>query len=225
LRNFRFSSGTEVPPIISRTSLVTADAAEPVAGQAGLLPERADFVSSLALPVASTRLSQPPSRQVADAVARSNASVLGFLLHEVDLEAMPRPAEERLATALAPLRIKLDLLIDLVARLSYRDIALPPVSPVELGPTHIAWHSEKECRRGDWLRLDLYFHQVFREPVSLFAAVTDCDEPNGEQRYCIAANLFEMADNLRERLVRLAFLTQRQQQARQRQRTTAMGKQ
>ena len=223
LRNFRFSSGGEVLRTINRTPASTAE----IAGRAGhamASPDEADFVIWLALPVSSSRLSHAPSRETSEAVARANASVLAFLLHEVDVDAMPRPADETLAAALAPLRSKLDLLTDLVARLCYREIALPPVSQLELGPTHVAWHSNEEWRRGDWLRLDLYFNQVFREPVCLFAAVTDCAEQDRESGGRIDADLCEMLDSTRERLARLAFLTQRQQLTRQRPRATAVGK-
>ncbi len=178
----------------------------------------------LTLPVSSSRLSHAPSRETSEAIARANASVLAFLLHEVDVDAMPRPADDTLAAALSPLRSKLDLLTDLVARLCYRDVVLPPVSQLELGRTHVAWHSNEEWRRGDWLRLDLYFNQVFREPVSLLAAVTDCAAQDRELGWRIDADLCEMLDSTRERLARLAFLTQRQQLIRQRPRATAVGK-
>jgi hypothetical protein len=225
LRNFRFSSGGEVLRTINRTPAIAAEIAGRRAGHAMASPDDADFVIWLTLPVSSSRLSHAPSRETGEAVARANASVLAFLLHEVDVDAMPRPADETLAAALAPLRSKLDLLTDLVARHCYRDIVLPPVSQLELGPTRVAWQSSEEWRRGDWLRLDLYFNQVFREPVSLFAAVTDCAAQDRESGWRIDSDLCEMPDSTRERLARLAFLTRRQQQIRQRPRTTALGKQ
>jgi hypothetical protein len=221
LRNLRFSSGGVVLRTINRTPASTAE----IAGRAMASPDEADFVIWLTLPVSSSRLSHAPSRETSEAVARANASILAFLLHEVDVDAMPRPADETLTAALAPLRCKLDLLTDLVARLCYRDIVLPPVSQLELGPTHVAWQSSQEWRRGDWLRLDLYFHQVFREPVSLLAAAaTDCAAQGLEAGCRIEAELCEMPGSTRERLARLAFLTRRQQLARQRPRATAVGK-
>ncbi len=95
--------------------------------------ERDCLAVSLALPINSDRLCQPPSRAACDAAEQSNASVFGFLLQEVDLQAISRPTDERLAAAVAPLRIKLDMLIDMTARLSYREVALPPVCEVESG--------------------------------------------------------------------------------------------
>jgi hypothetical protein len=222
LRNLRFSSGGEVLNPINRTPAVTAETARRQAANAKPSPDEGDFAIRLALPVASTRLPYPPSREAGEAAERANAGVLGFLLHEVDVEAMPRPSDERLAAALAPLRSKLDLLTELVSRFAYRDLALPPVTQLDLAPTHIAWHSREAWRRGEWVRLDLYFHQVYREPVSLFAAVTSCPEQDGES-VCrrVTAELCEMLDSTRERLARLAILAQRQQQVRQRPRATA----
>jgi len=182
-------------------------------------PDRAGFVSSLTLPVCGDRLYNPPSREMREAVERSNAGVLGFLLQEVDLEAMPRPTDERLAAALAPLRIKLDMLIDMVARHAYRDVALPPLCAVELTPANVLWHSRQYWRCGDWLRLDLYFHPIFREPVCLLVSVTGCVEWEGEKGCRVHGDLVEMLESTSEKLTRLAFLTQRQQQTRQRQRT------
>jgi hypothetical protein len=179
------------------------------------------FLSCLALPLFGDRLCHPPSREIRETVERSNASVLGFLLQGVDLEAMPRPADERLAEALAPLRIKLDILIDMLGRLSYRDIVLPPVCDVELRPTHIAWRSPQSWQRGDWLRIELYFHPTFREPVTLFAEVTSCVEQGRGEGCRIAADLIATSESTGEKLARLALLTQRHQRARQPVRTAA----
>jgi hypothetical protein len=177
---------------------------------------------SLALPMYTDRLCQPPSRAACDAAEQSNASVLGFLLQEVDLQAISRPTDERLAAALAPLRIKLDMLIDMTARLSYRDVALPPVCEVELGPRRIAWSSEQHWVRGEWARISLYFHPTFRESVVLFAKVTDCVEQSSDNGWRVEASPIETLGDKGERLARLAFLTRRRQQARQRPSTSAM---
>jgi len=171
------------------------------------------FSSRLVLPVSLERLACPPSREVRDAVERSNANVLAFLLLEVDLEAMPRSADERLVEALAPLRTKLDMIIDMLGRLSYRDVELPPLSDIELSSTRIAWHSSHLLQPGDWLRIKLYFHPLFREPVVLFGNVTvRADE--GETSGChVQAELSEQPEFLAENIARLALLTQRRQRA------------
>lgn len=150
---------------------------------------------------------------MAEAVAQSNASVLAFLWQEVELAAMPRTADDRLATALAPLLTRLDMLIEMVARLSYQPIALPPTVSVALTPTRIIWHARQHWGRGDWVRLELYFHQVFREPVSLLVQVTDCAEDVQEACWRVEGSLVEMPESTRDEVTRLALLTHRRQQA------------
>jgi hypothetical protein len=178
------------------------------------LPEEDVFVGRLMLPVLSERLAAPPSREMRDAVERSNTFVLGFLLQEVDLDALPRPGDERLAAALAPMRIKLDMLTEMVAWLSYRNVPLPPVCAVGLGSAYVVWYSRQIWPSGDWLRLDLYFHASLREPVSLFVEVYRCLEQGCDEGWRIDGRLAEMLASTQERLARLAFLAQRRQQSR-----------
>ena len=91
--------------------------------------------------------------------------------HGIEMEAAQRPADERLAEALAPLRLKLDIVIEMLGRLTYRDVTLPAVRDIELGMDRIAWHSPRPLGVGEWLRLKLYFDPNFLEPVVLYARV------------------------------------------------------
>lgn len=179
------------------------------------------FSSRLALPLLCHPLCQLPADEVRKTIEWSNASVLGFLLQWIDLEAMPRSADARLAEALAPLQTKLDLLVDMVGRFSYRGVDLPAVCDVELSPAAIAWQSRRAARRGEWLRIELYFHPVFREPVTLFAIVTGSADRDWRGCCWIKADLNEMPENVCDRLARLALLTQRQQRAGHRGRNVA----
>jgi hypothetical protein len=172
------------------------------------------FASRVVLPLRSDRLSAPPSLEVRQAVERANSGVLGFLLQGVDLEALPRPADERLAEALTPLRIKLDTIIDMLARLSYRDVGLPPLCELELGPNEIAWRSPVPLEREDWFRIELYFHPIFREPIVAFGKVTGSVEQARAEGFRIEMELIEMPEAIGQGLARLALLTQRHQQAR-----------
>ena len=215
LRNFLFSSRITVSdPIDHRQVSASAGAGDPAGGLTSLR-HPTGFSSRLALPLAVESLRDLPSRETRETVERSNASVLGFLLQGVDLAAMPRPADERLVEALAPLRVKLDMLIDMVGRLSYRDIKLPPVREIELGSRRIAWCSQKPWQRGDWLRIELYFDPTFREPVVLIAAVTSCVGEDRDEGWRIVADPVEMPESIAERLARLALVTQRHQRVRQ----------
>ena len=64
-----------------------------------------------------------------------------------------------------PLRAKLDLVIEMLSRLSYRDVTLPELCEVELGLDRIAWSSPQPMAAGTWLRLQLFFHDAYRENV------------------------------------------------------------
>lgn len=221
MRYFHFSPSVGLSWTAHQYRPCTAAEPYPHAGVGAALPDRDGFIARLMLPISSERLPDPPSREIGEAVARSNASVLAFLSQEIELAAMPRTADDRLAMALAPLRTRLDMLIEMVARLTYRDIALPPVVPVALSPSRIIWHSRQHWRRGDWLRLDLYFHPIFREAVSLLLQVTDCVKGEREEFWQVEGSLVEMPGSTREGMTRLAFLTHRQQRARHRSQNVA----
>jgi hypothetical protein len=110
--------------------------------------------------------------------------------------------------------MKLDTIIDMLARLSYRDVELPPLCELELSPDHIAWRSPVPLQRGDWFRLELYFHPIFREPIVSFGKVTNSVEPSRDGGFRIEMELIEMLEMTGQGLARLALLTQRHQQAR-----------
>src|SRR5215471_3099518 len=115
------------------------------------------FSTRLMVPLRTQTLGGRPSLKNNKAVERSNSAVVGFLLQGVDLEALPRPTDERLNEALAPLRMKLDMVIDMLARLSYRDTDLPPLCQLELSPNQLVWYSAQALQPGDWVRFELYF--------------------------------------------------------------------
>jgi len=182
-------------------------------------PDREFYSSHVTVPLRCNPLCRAPSREIRETIERHNAGVLGFLLQGIDLEAMPRPADERLAEALAPIRMKLDMLIDMLARLSYRDADLPPLCEAELRPNQVAWHSEQPWSPGKWLRIELYFNPAILEPVSLLAEVTRCFEQTQGNGWRLEADLIEMPRSLGEKLARLALLNQRHQWTRKSTRT------
>jgi hypothetical protein len=175
--------------------------------------DRGMFSSRLVLPISCDRLSQAPSREARDATELANAGVLGFLLHGIDVEAMAHPVDEQLAEALAPLHAKLDMIVEMLGKLSYRDSELPPPLDIELGLSRIAWFSSQPWRSEEWLRIKLYFHVTFREPVVVFGQVTHCVEHWRDAGYRIQAGLAEMSKTVGESVARLALLTQRRQRA------------
>jgi hypothetical protein len=176
------------------------------------MSDRSIYLSRLALPVSWETLESAPTPEDCGKAAWSNAGVLGFLLHGIEIDAAQRPADERLAEALAPLRIKLDIVIEMLGRLAYRDVGLPPVSNIELGMDRMAWHSPTPLRVGDWLRIRLYFDPNFLEPIVLYGHVASAipDEASG---CAVQAELTETSLETEEAVARLAFLAQRRQLA------------
>ena len=164
------------------------------------------------MPVSWEALDHEPSPEDCGKAAWSNAGILGFLLHGVEIDAAQRPADERLAEALAPLRIKLDIVIEMLGRLTYRDVALPAVRDIELGMDRVAWHSPLPLSASDWLRIKLYFDPNFLEPITLYARVASA-MPDDDGGCFVQAELAETSLETEEAVTRLAFLAQRRQLA------------
>lgn len=177
------------------------------------LTDSSRFASGFELPLAWDRLDEPPSAQRREQANEANAGVLAFLLQGVDLDAGPRPADEQLAEALLPLRLKLDMILDLLARHSYRDIELPPAREVAFEVGHIAWEAPLPLPSGDWLRIRLYFHPTFREPIIVFGKVLDAAAIGPGAGFRVRAELAGMREHILGDLSRLAFLVQRRQRA------------
>ena len=166
------------------------------------------------IPIAWDVLDHPPSPQCRELAEQANADLLAFLLREVDIDAGPRPADEQLAEALAPLRMKLDMIIELLAKLSYRDLELPPRREIEIEASRISWESPQPLSLAAWLRIRMYFHRTFREPIVIFGKVASSDGSTAGTAYLVRADLAEMSEYSRGELSRLAFLSQRRQRAR-----------
>ena len=177
------------------------------------MPDRPLFLSRLSLPMSWEALDHVPTAEERDSASSVNTGVINFLLHGVDLDAAQRPSDEHLAEALLPLRLKLDLLIELVGRLTYRGMALPPIRDVELGMQRMTWHSPSPLAAGNWLRIKLYFDPTFLEPVMIYGCVASA-LPDREAGGCsVQAELVETPPETEEALARLAFLAQRRQLA------------
>jgi hypothetical protein len=170
-------------------------------------------LNRLSLPLSWEALGSAPSEADCEREARSNASVLGFLLQGVDIGAAQRPGDERLAEALAPLRVKLDVIIDMLGRISYRDLVVPPVHDLELSLERMAWHSPEPLRAGDWLRVKIYFDLKFLEPIVVFAQVTSAVPDDGSSGSSVQAEFAGMPPETEDAFARLTFLAQRRQLA------------
>lgn len=158
-------------------------------------------------------LGRAPSTEDCERAAWANANILDFLLHGIDLDAAQRPSDERLTEALAPLRIKLDIVIEMLGRLTYRDVVLPPVRDIELGITRMAWQSPQALRPGQWLQIKLYFDTKFLEPIVLYGRVESAVKDNTGGGCGVQAELAEITGETEEAFARLAFHAQRRQLA------------
>jgi hypothetical protein len=165
----------------------------------------------VALPLAWEQLDRAPTAAARETAQWSNAGIVRFLVHEIDVSAALRPAEERLAEALAPLQTKLDMIIEVLGRLAYRELTLPPPRDVELSLDHIAWHAPKPLKVGGWVRLKLFFHPTFLEPIVFYARVSYCGVAEGDAGCRVQAEIDEMPEATGESFARLAFLAQRRQ--------------
>jgi hypothetical protein len=177
------------------------------------MSDRVNFTCRLTLPLAWACLASAPSADARAAAVASNAAIAGLLLHEIERGAAPRPADERLVEALAPLHAKLDMIIEMLGRLSYRDAVLPPRRDIELSHGRVGWLAPKALPVGSWLCLKLYFHPTFLEPLALFARVAFCGDGSGDAGCDVQAELDEMPEAVGEAYARLAFLAQRRQLA------------
>jgi hypothetical protein len=166
----------------------------------------------LELPIAWDLIARPPSPELLDAAEQANERVLSFLLQGIEMEARPRPLDDAVAEVVAPLRLKLDLIIDMLARLTYRDVELPPRRSIEMMSGRIAWIAPGPPRRGDWVHIRMYFDAVFRDPVELYGKIGDCGSGSGECR--IEADLAGISERVGRDLARLAYLANRRQRAR-----------
>lgn len=175
--------------------------------------DRPTFSSRLVIPLSWEPVAGPPSAAALDALEQQNRGVLEVLLQRIDLDAAPRAADERLAEALVPIRLKLDLIIEMLSRLSYRDVVLPEPREIEVGLDQIAWSSPQPLVVGDWLVLRLYFNGAYREPVALLGRVVDCMPGGRNGGWHIEAALSKMSEAISESFARLVFFEHRRRLA------------
>jgi hypothetical protein len=173
--------------------------------------DRANPASRLVLPLAWAEIEGAPTSEMRAAAEWSNAGIVRFLLHEIEAGAAVRPAEERLAEALAPVHARLEMIVEMLGRLSYRDLAVPPRRAIDLSLERLVWLAPRAVAVGGWLRLQLYFHTVFLEPVVLYGKVEACRPAADGEGSDVQAELAEIPEATGEALIRLAFLTQRRQ--------------
>lgn len=172
--------------------------------------DRPTFSLALTVPFETEGLDGPPSEDKLDQLERANGGVVATLLKSSDLGA-PQVEDEALAEALEPLRLKLDMIVEMLARLSYRELAIAEPRPVEIGLSHLRWTQPQPLPVGSWLLSRIYFHDVFREPVTLAGRVAASQARGGH--FHVEVDLAQMSDALAESFGRLVFLEHRRQLA------------
>ncbi|MGH6981351.1 MAG: hypothetical protein ACREFC_09110 [Stellaceae bacterium] len=170
--------------------------------------DRPTFSLALTLPVEWESLAGPPTDALLYRLERSNGGILRTLLKIADLGVSP-PDDETLADAIEPLRVKLDMVLEMVARLSYRDLALPDPRSIELGLNHLCWTQTRPLAADTWLLAKIYFHDVFREPIVLAGRVAKGAAAQPDDTVKVEMDLAEMSDELGESFARLVFLEHR----------------
>ncbi|HXE16634.1 MAG TPA: hypothetical protein VN632_05365 [Stellaceae bacterium] len=170
--------------------------------------DRPTFSLALTLPVEWEPLAGPPTDALLDRMERSNGGILRTLLKTADLGAPP-VEDEVLADALLPLRVKLDMVVEMLARLSYRDLTVPDPRPIELGLNQLRWTQPRPLAVDTWLLAKIYFHEIFREPIVLAGRVANCVPGQPDDTVRIEMDLAEMSEELGESFARLVFLEHR----------------
>jgi hypothetical protein len=174
--------------------------------------DRPTFSLALTLPIEWEPISEPPSAEFLGRLERSNRGVLATLLKCADL-GTPAIEDEVLADALEPLRVKIDMIVEMLARMSYRGQALPESWPIELGLLHLRWSQPTPLAENTWLLSRIYFHDIFREPIALAGRVGSCSRDAPDDFSKIDMDLAEMSEGLSESFARLVFLEHRRQLA------------
>ena len=179
------------------------------------MSDRPGFACRVVLPLAWELLDRAPTSAARESAQWSNAEIVRFLLHEIDVGAALRPAEERLAEALAPIHTKLEMIIEILGRLAYRELALPPRRDVRARASTASPGTRRGRAQGRLLgaRQAVLPTRPFLEPIVLYAQIVFCSEPNGQAGCHIQAELEEMPEASAEAFARLAFLAQRRQRA------------
>ncbi|HEY5208157.1 MAG TPA: PilZ domain-containing protein [Stellaceae bacterium] len=177
-----------------------------------MVADRPTFSLAMAVPVEWEMLTPPPDAALLDRLARDNAIVIGMLLKSADLGTAPID-DPVLNDALEPLRVKLDMIVAMLARLAYRDGTLPATRPIELSLGRLSWTQGAPLALDTWLISRVYLSDLLRDAIALAGRVTSCSPAPGVGQWTVEVALAEMADELGESFARLVFLEHRRQLA------------
>lgn len=107
------------------------------------------------------------------------------------------------------LEFKLNLLLDMVARLLAEHVAIPAAAPVKMSGSGIRWRSPSVPPLGSTVSVDLYLNRLYPTPITFYGEVTQV-EPDGEE-FQVEMIYRDMSDSLRSWLEKLIFRHHRRQ--------------
>jgi len=171
------------------------------------------------LPLAVTVLSGPwePSQRLR--LEQGNVDLLRTLvaLEEVSSDS---GGEEEKDPDLQRVEFKVNLVLDMVARLYMEHLAIPPLAPVRLSGEFLEWLDSPCAPAGTWLQVQLYISQRFPQPLILLgtAAAVPADSP-----YPCRIRLEGVSQPLQDALERFIFRHHRRLVAYQRRGTGRTG--
>jgi hypothetical protein len=83
---------------------------------------------------------------------------------------------------LTRVEFKLNLLLDMMARILVHHMSVPEPVPVRIGATSIQWESEQAPSLGHYVGIDVYLNQKYPSPVTLFGVVRAVQPEDGTYR-------------------------------------------
>lgn len=153
------------------------------------------------LPLAVTVLTGPwePSQRLR--LEQGNTDLLRTLvaLEEVSSES---GGEEDKDPDLQRVEFKVNLVLDMVARIYAEHLAIPPLAPVRLSGEFLEWHDPPSAPAGTWLQVQLYISQRFPQPLNLLGIA---DTAPADSHYSCRMRLDGLSQPLQDALERFIF--------------------
>lgn len=116
---------------------------------------------------------------------------------------------------LSRLEFKMNLLLEMTARLLAEHVSMPAAVPVEMSSAGIRWRSLAAPPAGGMLGVEIYLNRAYPTPITLYGEVRKVAPDAGEFR--VELDYRDMSDALRSWIEKLIFRHHRRQVAHARQ--------
>ena len=168
------------------------------------------------LPVAWEVLDEPPDQARLDRANHGGLALVQATLHWSEHLAVEAVDEDTpLLQEVARLEFKVNLLLEMVARLVERDLPMPPAVPVALSSERLVWWTDAPPPADSRLWLSVYVLPGVPRPLELSARVVDVAAEEGVHR--VEATLPDLSLALQDVIEKLVFRQHRRRIARERQ--------